>query len=97
MARRTRHSSPGAYYHVMMRGNNGQSIFSSDSERSRFCLLMQEGVERYGHRILAFCFMSNHVHLALQVGDVSLSKIRKGVTSILLDLLLSFGYLLFFD
>lgn len=75
MARRSRHSLPKAIYHVMMRGNNGQSIFSSDSERCRFCLLMQEGVERYGHRILAFCFMSNHVHLAIQLGDVSLSKI----------------------
>jgi putative transposase len=36
---------------------------------------MQEGVERYGHHILAFCFMSNHVHLAIQLGEVSLSKI----------------------
>jgi putative transposase len=80
MARRARHSSTGAYYHVMIRGNNGQSIFSSDRERSRFCLLMQEGVERYGHRILAFCLMSNHVHLALQVGDVSLSKICQNLT-----------------
>jgi len=46
-------SLPGAIYHVIMRGNNGQSIFSLDPERCRFCLLMQEGVERYGHRILA--------------------------------------------
>jgi REP element-mobilizing transposase RayT len=75
MARRARHSLSGAVYHVMMRGNNRQSIFSSDSERCRFCLLMQEGVERYGHRILAFCFMNNHVHLAIQLGNVSLSKI----------------------
>ena len=71
MSRRIRHSLPGAIYHVMMRGNNGQSIFSSNDERSQFCLLMQEGIERYGHRVLAFCFMTNHVHLAIQLGDVS--------------------------
>ncbi len=75
MARRMRHSFPGRIYHVMLRGNNGQPIFSSDIERCRFCLLMQEGVERYGHQILAFCFMTNHVHLAIQLKDVSLSKI----------------------
>lgn len=75
MASRMRHSFPGATFHVMLRGNNGQSIFSSDAERCRFCLLMQEGVERYGHRILAFCFMTNHVHLAIQLKEVSLSKI----------------------
>lgn len=75
MARRARHSVPGAIYHVMLRGNNGQSIFTSNEERSKFCLLMQEGVQRYGHRILAFCFMTNHIHLAIQLGDISLSKI----------------------
>ena len=75
MARRARHFSPEAIYHVMLRGNNGQSVFSSDEERCQFCLLMQEGVERYGHRILAFCFMTNHVHLAIRLKKVSLSKI----------------------
>ena len=75
MARRARHYSTGAIYHVMLRGNNGQSIFSSDIDRCRFCFLMQEGVERYGHRILAFCFMSNHVHLAIKLSNISLSKI----------------------
>ncbi len=80
MARRPRSSIPGAIYHVMLRGNNKNSIFSSDAERCRFCLLMQEGVERYGHRILAFCFMSNHVHLAIQLGKVSLSKICQNLS-----------------
>lgn len=75
MARRTRHFSPSATYHVMLRGNNGQPIFIAEADRCKFCLLMQEGVERYGHSILAFCFMNNHVHLAIQVQKVSLSKI----------------------
>jgi putative transposase len=80
MSRRRRHSLLGAIYHVMMRGNNGQAIFSSDEERTKFCLLMQEGVERYGHKILAFCFMTNHIHLAIQLGEVSLSKVCQNLT-----------------
>ena len=80
MARRIRYTFPGAVYHVMMRGNNGQSIFSSDEERAQFFSLMEEGVERYGHRILAFCFMTNHVHLAIQIKEVSLSKICQNVS-----------------
>ena len=75
MGRRKRHFLHGATYHVMLRGNNGQSIFSSENDRYKFCLLIQEGIERYGHCILAFCFMTNHVHLAIRVKDVSLSKI----------------------
>ena len=39
------------------------------------CLLLQEGVERFGHSIHSFCFMTNHIHLAIQVGDVSISRI----------------------
>jgi REP element-mobilizing transposase RayT len=39
------------------------------------CLLLQEGIEKYGHRVHAFCLMKNHVHLLIQVGDISLSKI----------------------
>jgi len=75
MARKPRVHLPGGYYHVMMRGNVGGDLFFSDADRSRFLLLMQEGIERYGHRVHAFCLMTNHVHLLIQVGDVPLSRI----------------------
>ena len=32
-------------------------------------------MERFGHRVVAFRFMTNHVHPAIQVADVSLSRI----------------------
>jgi len=35
---------------------------------------MQEGVERFGHRIHAFCLMNNHVHLLVQSGTEPLGK-----------------------
>jgi len=54
MARKPRVHLPGGYYHVMMRGNVGGDLFFSDADRSRFLLLMQEGIERYGHRVHAF-------------------------------------------
>ncbi len=57
----------------MLRGNQGRQIFYSDSDRTRCCLLIQEGVERFGHRIHGFCLMSNHIHLAWQEGGESLS------------------------
>ena len=63
-----------------MRGNARQDIFFDDEDRCRFYLLLQEGVERYGHRIHAFCLMTNHIHLAIQVGEVSLSRIMQNLT-----------------
>jgi len=40
-------------------------------------IFLQEGVEKYGHRIHAFCLMDNHVHLAIQVGEKPLSRIMQ--------------------
>jgi hypothetical protein len=52
MARKPRVHVPGGYYHVMMRGNMGSELFFSEADYSRFFLLLQEGIERYGHRVL---------------------------------------------
>ncbi len=51
MARKARVHYPGALYHVILGGNAGQTIFFNDLDRTRFYLLVQEGIERFGHRI----------------------------------------------
>jgi putative transposase len=80
MARKPRIHYSGAFYHVILRGNGGQDIFNSETARSRFYLLIQEGIERYGHRIHAFCLMTNHVHLLIEVGIVPLSRIMQNLS-----------------
>lgn len=79
MARRPRNSCASEIYHVIMRGNNRKDIFSSERDYNRFCLLMQEGVTRFDHRIYAFCLMRNHVHLAIRQGNVPISKICQNI------------------
>ncbi len=74
MARKPRVHYPGGVYHVMLRGNGGQPIFFSDEDRCRFYLLLQEGTARFDYRVHGFCLMGNHVHLAIQVSEVPLSK-----------------------
>lgn len=80
MARLKRYHLPGSFYHVMLRGNDGQDIFISKTDRYALCFLMQEGVERFGHRIHAFCFMNNHIHLLIQVAEIPLSTIMHNLT-----------------
>jgi putative transposase len=80
MARKPRIHYPGAFYHVILRGNARQDIFFDDADRYRFYLLMQEGTERYHHCIHAFCLMTNHVHLLVQVADVPLSRIMQNIS-----------------
>jgi len=80
VSRKPRVHYPGALYHAILRGNSGQTIFFDDNDRTRFYLLIQEGVERFGHRIHAFCLMTNHVHLAIQIADISLSRILQNLS-----------------
>jgi putative transposase len=74
MARKPRLHVPGGVYHVMLRGNAGQDIFFSDGDRTVFYLLVQEGIERFGHRVHGFCLMRNHVHLLIQVAQIPLAR-----------------------
>lgn len=80
MARKPRIHFPGAVYHVILRGNGGQPIFFSKEDRRSFYLLLQDGIAKYGHRIHAFCLMSNHVHLAVQVAEQPLSRIIQNLS-----------------
>lgn len=79
MARKPRIHIDGALYHVMLRGNGVQAIFLTDDDRDAFEALVAEGVSRFGHRIHAYCWMGNHVHLAIQVADTPLSKIMQNL------------------
>jgi REP element-mobilizing transposase RayT len=73
MARKPRLHVPGGLYHIILRGNARQDVFFSAGDRHFFYELLSEGVTRFGYRAHAFCLMSNHLHLALQAGESSLS------------------------
>jgi putative transposase len=80
MARKHRIHYPGALYHVILRGNDQRDVFLADVDQTKFCFLLQEGTERFGHRIHAFCFLSNHVHLAMQVGRTASPRIVQNIS-----------------
>ncbi len=74
MARKPRIHVPGGVYHVMLRGNGGQDIFFCNEDRYHLYLLVQEGVSRFGYRVHGFCWMTNHLHMAVEVGEIPLSR-----------------------
>lgn len=80
MVRKPRIHIVGSLYHVILQGNGGEAIFFNEDDRDQFYLLVQEGIERFGHRINGFYCMTNHVHLAIQVGDIPLSKIMQNLS-----------------
>lgn len=74
MPRRPRLHVPGGVYHVVLRGNHRQPIFHQDSDRDLLEDLLVDSLHRDGCEVLSYCWMSNHIHLAIRVGDSPLGR-----------------------
>jgi len=59
VARKVRVEFPGAIYHVMMRGNERARIFRGTKDYSLFLEALDQGRERFGVDIHAYCLMPN--------------------------------------
>ena len=79
MARKPRVEFEGAFYHVIVRGNQRQKIFRDDRDRLVYLDRVEHYRQRYRFTIYAYVLMSNHVHLLLETGKTPLSKILQGI------------------
>ena len=61
MARPLRIEYPGAYYHVMNRGNRREDIFLTDKDRQVFLDGLADSCETYRIKLIAFVLMPNHI------------------------------------
>jgi putative transposase len=50
-------------YHVTQRGNAGQFLLASDSERLVYLRLLRRYIQVHELALMGYCLMSNHVHL----------------------------------
>ncbi len=74
MGRRPRILLAGGIYHVYNRVSRGAHVFRDEDEADRFEVLLASTKKRDDFQILAWCLMSNHYHLAVRMGEVSLSR-----------------------
>lgn len=81
MPRRLRIHLPGGFYHVTLRGNHQKNIFHVDSDRRLLNTIVARCLERYVARLHAYCWMSNHLHLLVQVSDEPLSSPMRQIAS----------------
>lgn len=65
MPRAARLVVPDCPHHVIQRGNRQQAVFFSDHDRRRYLALLAKNCTDHSVRCLAWCLMSNHVHLVL--------------------------------
>lgn len=88
MPRSIRQEYAGAVYHVMCRGNNGQSIFEpvrpsgwmqepvsigkKGDGQRLFLSTLEEACEQTGWRVHAYVLMGNHYHMLLETPEANL-------------------------
>jgi REP element-mobilizing transposase RayT len=79
MARPLRVEYPGAFYHVIARGNNREKLFKNDRDNEKFIEYLEKAVERFSIIIHTYCLMSNHYHLLVETPEANLSKAMQWV------------------
>lgn len=82
MARKPRIHYPGALYHVMVRGNNGEKVLLDEIHKSKYLDVLALYKEKLGFKLYAFCIMDNHAHLLIEVQDAPLSQIMQRIQQV---------------
>ena len=77
MARPLRILYPGAFYHVMCRGNKRQNIFWDDDDRRWFLKMLCESLEIYQVVLYCYILMNNHFHMIVQTLRANLSEFMR--------------------
>ena len=75
VARPLRLHVPGGFYHVTLRGNHRQAIFSTAGDRELLDEIVAKTINDLGARIHAFCWMTNHIHALVQVSNAPLGNL----------------------
>ena len=70
---------PGAVYHVMSRGNRRDALFKEKEDYLTFLEYLAAAKEDMPFTLHACCLMTNHFHLSLETGEVSLSRIMQKI------------------
>ena len=74
MARPLRIEYPGAFYHVINRGQRQEAIFDDDRDRERFLSCLGRTFSLFGVRLHAYCLMTNHYHIVIETPEANLSR-----------------------
>lgn len=79
MARKPRIEYEGAFYHVISRGNQRQTIFKDKEDHDKYLEVLARYKEKYHYLLHAYVLMKNHVHLLIETTNTPLSKILQGI------------------
>lgn len=81
MTRAARRQAESNIYHVVARGVSRSIIFEDDTDRRFFLGELEELVRREGAKMYAWCLMSNHYHMLIELPMPTLSQMMKALNS----------------
>lgn len=74
----------GAIYHITTRGNHKEAIFKDEDDFEAYLEHIDENLRYYSHlnyELIAYCLMSNHVHLMIKTEKEPLTSIMRRLNS----------------
>ena len=80
MTRQIREFSNSNVYHIIIKGNNDSVIFYDDMDRNVFLDRIKLTKDEFKYKVYAYCLMSNHVHMVIEVTNENLSKAIQSLT-----------------
>jgi len=71
----------GGFYHVLARGNAGQTLCHGPEDYAAFLWYLEEARRLFDTEIHAFCLMPNHLHLLVRTWNLGLTTFMHRVLS----------------
>ena len=74
----------GGIYHVTVRGNRREEMFKENADYKEYLKTMDENLIFYNYdnyEVLAYCLMTNHVHLIIKIENEPLAKFMQRFNS----------------
>lgn len=79
MARKPRIQFEGAFYHIIVRGNQRQAIFLDDNDRRSYLERLKKYKTECGFVLYAYVLMTNHIHLLIETPKDPISRIMQRI------------------
>lgn len=81
MPRKAREKSKSGLYHIVIRGNNGQDIFSDTQDKEAFLQVLEHCRHADGMLLFAWALFCDHAHFILREEAVSMANVLKHITT----------------
>jgi len=75
MSRQARKIAESGINHVILRGINKQNVFEDREDRTYLLSLLIDYKAACGYGLLAYCLMSNHIHILVRTEEMALGDI----------------------